>query len=374
RERLPREAARGGGARAGRPAARGRRDLHVPPRRPHRDALPRGDPSHDDPRRPDPGAHPALPPRLPRSRAGPPPAPPAAALPAALRPRRVQAHQRRLGPPHRRRRAARAGRAVARARAPRGLLRALGRRGVRHRAVRDRPRGRAPVRRARAQARRGARVQGGRRAPAGHDLDRRRDRLAGAARRPGLRRDRRRPALRGQAAGAQPGGELDLRDSSGRPARGPPPPATLALPWRPGGPAMPLDPQAKFLLDQLAARGGPQLHELEPAQAREAFEALKLPIPGEAVASVQDLRLPGPAGEIPGRLYVPEGAPAPSGALVYFHGGGWVIGSLETRDSLCRALANRSGARVVSVDYRLAPEHRWPAAAEDCYAMACHLA
>jgi len=137
---------------------------------------------------------------------------------------------------------------------------------------------------------------------------------------------------------------------------------------------MPLDPQAKFLLDQLAARGGPQLHELEPAQAREAFEALKLPIPGEAVASVQDLRLPGPAGEIPVRLYVPEGAPEPSGALVYFHGGGWVIGSLETHDSLCRALANRSGARVVSVDYRLAPEHRWPAAAEDCYAMACHLA
>jgi len=137
---------------------------------------------------------------------------------------------------------------------------------------------------------------------------------------------------------------------------------------------MPLDPQSRFLLDQLAAQGGPQLHEMSPAQARQAFEAMRIPAPGESVAATQDLRLPGPAGEIPARLYVPEGAAAASGALVYFHGGGWVIGSLETHENLCKALANRSGARVVSVDYRLAPEHRWPAAAEDCYAAACQVA
>jgi acetyl esterase len=137
---------------------------------------------------------------------------------------------------------------------------------------------------------------------------------------------------------------------------------------------MPLDPQSRFLLDQLAARGGPALHELDVPAARQAFEALRLPVPGEPVAAVEALRLPGPDGEVPARLYVPEGAPAASAALVYFHGGGWVIGSPDTHENLCRALANRSGARVVSVDYRLAPEHRWPAAAEDCYAVTCHLA
>jgi acetyl esterase len=137
---------------------------------------------------------------------------------------------------------------------------------------------------------------------------------------------------------------------------------------------MPLDPQAKLLLDQLAAQGGPQLHELTPAQARQAFESMRLPLPGEPVAEARDLRVPGAAGELPARLYVPEGAGAGSGALVWFHGGGWVIGSLETHDNLCKALANRSGARVLSIDYRLAPEHGWPAAAEDCYAATCHVA
>ena len=136
---------------------------------------------------------------------------------------------------------------------------------------------------------------------------------------------------------------------------------------------MPLDPQARFLLDQLAARGGPALHELDVPAARLAFEALRIPAPGEPVAAIEALQLPGPAGEVPARLYVPAGAPPVSAALLYFHGGGWVIGSPDTHENLCKALANRSGARVVSVDYRLAPEHRWPAAAEDCYAAACHV-
>ncbi|HSJ97063.1 MAG TPA: alpha/beta hydrolase, partial [Myxococcota bacterium] len=124
---------------------------------------------------------------------------------------------------------------------------------------------------------------------------------------------------------------------------------------------MPLDPQSRFLLDQLAAQGGPALHEMSPAEARRAFESMRIPMPGEAVASIEDRRVPGPAGEIPVRLYVPDDAATPSPALLYFHGGGWVIGSLETHENLCKALANRSGARVVAVDYRLAPEHCWPA-------------
>jgi acetyl esterase len=77
--------------------------------------------------------------------------------------------------------------------------------------------------------------------------------------------------------------------------------------------------------------------------------------------------VPGPAGEIPVRIYTPEGGTLLP-ILVYFHGGGWVIGSLETHDGLCRMLANRAGCVVVSVDYRLAPEHPYPAAAEDAYA------
>ena len=130
---------------------------------------------------------------------------------------------------------------------------------------------------------------------------------------------------------------------------------------------MPLDPGLKLVLDQLAANPGPQLHELPVDQARVFFDSMQLPRPDVAVAHVEDRRVPGPAGEIPVRVYRPEsGATLP--ALVYFHGGGWVIGSVETHDGSCRDLANRIGCVVVSVDYRLAPEHPYPAAAEDCYA------
>ena len=130
---------------------------------------------------------------------------------------------------------------------------------------------------------------------------------------------------------------------------------------------MPLDPGLKLVLDQLAANPGPQLHELPVAQARVFFDQMQLPRPEVKVAEVSDRRIPGPAGEIPVRIYRPEGR-APFPALVYFHGGGWVIGSVETHDGSCRDLANRIGCVVVSVDYRLAPESRFPAAAEDCFA------
>jgi len=91
------------------------------------------------------------------------------------------------------------------------------------------------------------------------------------------------------------------------------------------------------------------------------------PVP---VAAVRELEIPGPAGPMPARLYAPLDMPSggPSPLLVYFHGGGWVIGDLETHDSACRFLAARSGALVLAVDYRLAPEHPFPAAVDDCAA------
>src|SRR5438552_11764110 len=87
----------------------------------------------------------------------------------------------------------------------------------------------------------------------------------------------------------------------------------------------------------------------------------------EPVTRIDNPTVPGPAGEIPVRIYAPVGT-APFPVLVYFHGGGWVIGNLDTHDGICRSLANRVGCLVVSVDYRLAPEHPFPAAPEDCYA------
>jgi acetyl esterase len=91
--------------------------------------------------------------------------------------------------------------------------------------------------------------------------------------------------------------------------------------------------------------------------------------PARPMARVEEMAIPGPAGEIPARLYVALGAPQPpQPLLIYYHGGGWVIGDLETHDGLCRFLAEHSGCRVLSVDYRLAPEHPFPAPGEDCFA------
>src|SRR5438093_13283858 len=130
---------------------------------------------------------------------------------------------------------------------------------------------------------------------------------------------------------------------------------------------MPLDPEAKMLLEQLTAVVRP-FDELSVDEARAAIATLSAAAgEGEAVARVENRALPGPLGEIPVRVYTPEGR-APFPVLVYFHGGGWVIGSLETHDGICRHLANAAGAVVVSVDYRLAPEHPFPASGEDAYA------
>ena len=131
---------------------------------------------------------------------------------------------------------------------------------------------------------------------------------------------------------------------------------------------MPLDPAVQALLAQMENPDAPKLSELEPAVARAGFAALAaLQGEPEAVASVEDRKIPGPAGEIPVRIYKPSNE-ANLPVVMYFHGGGWVIMDVETHDSLCRALANAARCAVVSVDYRLAPEAKYPAASDDCYA------
>lgn len=134
---------------------------------------------------------------------------------------------------------------------------------------------------------------------------------------------------------------------------------------------MALDPKVKAVLDMLAAAGAPPLNTLAPEEARRLMKAGRLmPSQPDPVARVEDRTIPGPAGEIPVRVYTPAGSP-PFPLVVFFHGGGWVICDLDTHDPVCRALANAAGAVVMSVDYRLAPEHRFPAAAEDAYAAVC---
>src|SRR5262245_44094267 len=117
---------------------------------------------------------------------------------------------------------------------------------------------------------------------------------------------------------------------------------------------MPLDPQARLLLDQFASTGAPPLHEMAVPDARQLMDTLRtMSPPGDPVAHVEDRTVPGPAGEIPVRLYRPEGGTPP--LLVYFHGGGWVLGSLESHDSTLRGLCNASGCAILAIDYRLAP-------------------
>lgn len=131
-----------------------------------------------------------------------------------------------------------------------------------------------------------------------------------------------------------------------------------------------LDPQARALLALIAERGIPPTHTLTPDEARRAYRERRFftqPAPPE-LAEVRDLAAPGPAGAVPLRLYRPEGLPALAPVLVYYHGGGWTIGDLDTHDVLCRELAQGGGCAVVAVDYRLGPEHRFPAAVDDAVA------
>ena len=125
-----------------------------------------------------------------------------------------------------------------------------------------------------------------------------------------------------------------------------------------------VDPQLRPLLE--AARGQPGLADVPPSVARAQIAARTASRPrGPALHEVRDLLAPGPCGSIPLRLYRPR---EPVGVAVAFHGGGWLMGNLDSFDATCRHLANDSGLAVVSVDYRLAPEHRFPAAIDDAWA------
>lgn len=130
-----------------------------------------------------------------------------------------------------------------------------------------------------------------------------------------------------------------------------------------------LDPQIEALLQRMAQQGVPPVHTLTPVQARESRNPLFRTLGGspEAVANMENVTIPGPGGQIPIRIYTPQGSGS-FPVLIYFHGGGWVICNLDTHDSICRSLANGAACVVVSVDYRLAPEHKFPAAVDDAYA------
>ncbi len=129
---------------------------------------------------------------------------------------------------------------------------------------------------------------------------------------------------------------------------------------------MPVDAQTRAVLDQL--KDVPAFNTLSPAEARRLIEELfRTKGEPEPVGKVENRSIAAPAGNIPIRVFTPKGA-GPFPLLVFFHGGGWVLGSLESWDAPCRMLTNQAGCVTVAVDYRLAPEYKFPAAAEDCYA------
>lgn len=143
---------------------------------------------------------------------------------------------------------------------------------------------------------------------------------------------------------------------------------------------MPLDPAVKSLLEDLATSGAPPVEEGTPEAARRAMDATVLrlgpPIP---LPVIDDRRIPvvpdhfgtgGVGTEIPVRIYRPNVSGAVA-AFVFLHGGGWTMGGIHTHDSLCRTIATAARCVVISVDYRLAPEHRFPAALGDAYASTC---
>ena len=141
---------------------------------------------------------------------------------------------------------------------------------------------------------------------------------------------------------------------------------------------MPLHPQAKAVLDAMAARGDKPVEESTPAEVRASRAAnaqamAELAGPEQPVARVENRTIPGPAQPVPVRVYWPA-ADKKLPVLVYFHGGGWVFGNIGSVDRTCRLLANTVGCVVVNADYRLAPEHKFPAAAEDAYAVVSYIA
>ncbi len=136
---------------------------------------------------------------------------------------------------------------------------------------------------------------------------------------------------------------------------------------------MPLADEARWVLDLVRRADAPEYCDLTPGEARAAHEARadKLAPAKRELHRVEDRELPGPAGVIPVRIYTPRAFTAPAPVTVWLHGGGHVVGSLDSYDRLCRVLAAGADCVVVSVDYRLAPEHKFPAAVEDSFAALC---
>jgi len=138
---------------------------------------------------------------------------------------------------------------------------------------------------------------------------------------------------------------------------------------------MPLDPRARRLLDILAAANPPSALSLSVAERRDALaQLMKMSGPGESLEFIDDFDIPGPGGTLAVRRYTPAaGTSTSTPGLVYFHGGGLVAGTIDTHDRIARALATACGYRVLSVGYRLAPEHQFPAAVEDAVAAVRHV-
>lgn len=133
------------------------------------------------------------------------------------------------------------------------------------------------------------------------------------------------------------------------------------------GEEMTLDPQTKFVLDQMAQAGIPQMETLPLEVVRNSQNLPQVGEP-ELVGKIENRIIPGPGGEIPIRVYYPKDAQTSYAGLVYYHGGGWVLGNLDSHDAVCRSLTNLANCVTISVDYRLAPENKFPAAVEDAYA------
>src|SRR5207247_442009 len=137
---------------------------------------------------------------------------------------------------------------------------------------------------------------------------------------------------------------------------------------------MSLHPQVAAVLERASKSPLPPYYEVPPAVARRLYRDSRAALTPDppAVESVQLRLAPGPAGPVPVRQYRPKGAEKSQAlpALVYFHGGGWVIGDLDTHDVVCRTLANAANCAVLSVEYRKAPESPFPAAVDDCFAAA----
>jgi acetyl esterase len=128
------------------------------------------------------------------------------------------------------------------------------------------------------------------------------------------------------------------------------------------------DPEVQTFLHLYNTLDVPELHEVSPGQARQLFENFATLSADIDLPVVEDRKIDGPAGELPVRLYDPREAAAETPLVVFFHGGGFAVGSVDTHDGPCRKLAVETGYPVVSVDYRLAPDHPFPAALRDCYA------